>query len=148
MINAVTKSGTNSFSGAVFGFFTGTKVTSRNYFTSVNDQPEPSTGKDDGAEPSGTRYPKQALLLLHARTGHAGQTPGSHLPDPAYSYSKSTDESAWNTLWRIDHQVDQNNTWAFRWLREYAPQFNVIANQETLTSNDDETDLERRWSEH
>ena len=52
--------------------------------------------------------------------------------------------SAWNTLWRIDHQISANNTWAFRWLRESAPQFNVLDGaRDTVESNDDETDLDQ-----
>jgi hypothetical protein len=63
---------------------------------------------------------------------------------PEYSYSNSDDVSAWNTLWRIDHQVNSKNTWAFRWLRESAPQFNVFDGpRDTIESNDDETDLDQ-----
>jgi hypothetical protein len=143
VINAVTKSGTNSFSGAVFGFLTGTRVTSRNYFTRVNDQPEPATGKDEWGGTIGGPVLKNKLFFFFTLERVTLARPqAATFPVSAYSYSKSTDEAAWNTLWRIDHQASKNHTWAFRWLREYAPQFDVIANQETLTSNDDETDLD------
>ena len=47
-------------------------------------------------------------------------------------------------MWRIDHQLSSKHTWAFRWLRESAPQFNRLdGNQETLTSYGDETDLDQ-----
>ena len=63
---------------------------------------------------------------------------------PEFNYSTTDDVSAWNTLWRIDHQITPNNTWAFRWLRESAPQFNVLDGvNDTLESNDDETDLDQ-----
>jgi Carboxypeptidase regulatory-like domain/TonB dependent receptor len=144
VINAVTKSGTNSFSGAAFGFFTGTKVTSRNYFTRVNNEPEPATGKDEWGGTIGGPILRNKLFFFFTveRVTLARPQAATFTARPEFSYSKSTDESAWNTLWRIDHQVSKNNTWAFRWLREYAPQFDVIAGQETLSSNDDETDLD------
>ncbi len=45
---------------------------------------------------------------------------------------------------RIDHQLSNKHTWAFRWLRESAPQFNRLDGaQETLTSYGDETDLDQ-----
>ncbi len=47
-------------------------------------------------------------------------------------------------MWRIDHQLSSKHTWAFRWLRESAPQFNRLDGaQETLTSYGDETDLDQ-----
>jgi hypothetical protein len=56
----------------------------------------------------------------------------------------ASEESAWNTLWRIDHQLSNKHTWAFRWLRESAPQFGRLdGGQETLTSYGDETDLDQ-----
>ncbi len=63
---------------------------------------------------------------------------------PEYNYSVASEESAWNTLWRVDHQVNQNHTWAFRWLREVAPQFDRLDGaQETEESYGDETDLDQ-----
>ena len=63
---------------------------------------------------------------------------------PPENYSVASEESAWNTLSRLDHQVLQNHTWAFRWLREKAPQFNRLdGDQETRSSYGDETDLDQ-----
>ena len=58
--------------------------------------------------------------------------------------SDASEESAWNTLWRIDHQLNPKHTWAFRWLREVAPQFNRFdGDTETKDSYNDETDLDQ-----
>jgi hypothetical protein len=144
VINAVTKSGTNSFSGALFSFFTGTKVTSRNYFTRVNNQPEPATGKDEwGGTIGGPILRNKLFFFFTLERVTLARPQAATFPVSAHSYSKSTDESAWNTMWRLDHQINPKHSWAFRWLREYAPQFDVIAGQETLTSSDDETDLDQ-----
>ena len=42
------------------------------------------------------------------------------------------DRTDWNTLLRVDHQINQSHTWAVRWLREWAPQWNTIGNRQTL----------------
>ncbi len=52
-------------------------------------------------------------------------------------------------MWRLDHQLSSKHTWAFRWLRESAPQFNRLDGaQETLTSYGDETDLDQTMVGH
>jgi hypothetical protein len=41
VVNAVTKQGTNSFRGVVFGFFTNSKITAQDYFAKLVE----NTGK-------------------------------------------------------------------------------------------------------
>src|SRR4029450_7252836 len=42
----------------------------------------------------------------------------------------------------IDHQVSPKHSWAFRWLKETAPQFKQMdGSQETISSHNDDTDL-------
>jgi hypothetical protein len=144
VINAVTKSGTNSFAGAAFGFFTGKKVIARDYFTRVNDLPEPNAGKGEwGGTIGGPILLNKFFFFATLERVTAQRNQAATFPTrPDLSYSSATDEAAWNTMWRLDHQVNPKHSWAFRWLREYAPQFNILANQETATSNDDETDLD------
>ena len=44
---------------------------------------------------------------------------------PALNFSIAEDRTDWNTLVRFDHQINTNHTWAVRWLREWAPQWNT-----------------------
>jgi len=37
-----------------------------------------------------------------------------------------TTDRVWNSLLRVDHQINASNTWAARWLRESSPQLNQI----------------------
>ncbi len=146
VINAVTKSGTNQFSGSVFDFFTGKRVTARDYFTRVNNRPKPDVGKQEWGIAAGGPMVRNKLFFFGTveRVVQSRNQQGTFPTRPEFNYSNTDDVSAWNTLWRIDHQINAANTWAFRWLREYAPQFNVIEGaQETVESNDDETDLDQ-----
>jgi hypothetical protein len=145
VINAVTKSGTNQFSGSVFSFFTDKSVIAKDYFTRVNNLPKPDTGKEEWGGSIGGPVLRNKLFFFATleRVEQARNQTGIFPTRPEINYSNTDDVSAWNTLWRIDHQINANNTWAFRWLREYAPQFNVINNPETVSSNDDETDLDQ-----
>src|SRR5262245_46090236 len=47
VINAVTKSGTNQFSGSAFDFITGRRVTSKDYFTKRDDLEKPQVSKQE-----------------------------------------------------------------------------------------------------
>jgi hypothetical protein len=146
VVNAVTKSGTNNLSGSAFAFFTGKAVTEKDFFTRVNDDPKPDVGKQEWGFTLGGPIVRNKLHYfgsverLVLRRNWAKSYPNR----PDVSFSTSGDEAAWNTLWRIDHQMNAQHTWAFRWLREFAPQFKQIdGGQETISSHNDETDLDQ-----
>src|SRR5215510_3004319 len=146
VINAVTKSGTNQFSGSAFDFFTGKSVTARDYFAKQSDSPKPDVKKKEWGGTVGGPIVRNKLHFFASveRLVQQRNQSKSYPTRPEYSFSTTDDVSAWNTLWRIDHQVTSNNTWAFRWLRESAPQFNVLDGaRDTVESNDDETDLDQ-----
>lgn len=146
MINAVTKSGTNSFTGAAFGFFTGKKIIARDFFTRVNNLAEPSTGKDEWGGTLGGPILRNKLFFFATveRVVLARNMAGTYPNRPELNFSAVADESAWNTMWRLDHQLNPSNTWAFRWLREYAPQYDrpQVGNN-SLNALSDETDLDQ-----
>src|SRR6185503_4811938 len=56
---------------------------------------------------------------------------------PEFNASPTTLDRVWNTMIRFDHQINANNTWNVRWLRESSPQLNqiipVIVGAATLT---------------
>jgi hypothetical protein len=146
VINAVTKSGTNQFRGSGFAFFTGKAVTARDYFARASGADKPDVGKEEwGATVGGPIKRNKLFFFASLERLVAKRNWSREFPlRPSYSYSTASEESAWNTLWRLDHQLTQNHTWAFRWLREKAPQFNRLdGTQETLESYGDETDLDQ-----
>ena len=62
---------------------------------------------------------------------------------PDLDFSIAEDRTDWNTVVRFDHQINANHTWAVRWLRETAPQWNTVGTRQTLQSLQDETDLDQ-----
>jgi hypothetical protein len=146
VINAVTKSGTNQFRGSAFGFFTGKQMTSRDFFARQNGDPKPDAGKEEWGGTFGGPVKRNKLFFFASLERLiANRNWSREFPlRPEFSYTTVSEESAWNTLWRVDHQLTGNHTWAFRWLREVAPQFNRLdGTEETLSSYGDETDLDQ-----
>ena len=146
VINAVTKQGSNQFRGSVFDFFTGRSVTAKDYFTRVNNLDKAQVAKQEWGGTVGGPILKNKLHFFASveRLVQNRNQSKTYPTRPEFSFASADDVSAWNTLWRIDHQITPSNTWAFRWLRESAPQFNVLDGaRDTAESNDDETDLDQ-----
>jgi hypothetical protein len=146
VINAVTKQGTNQIRGSAFDFFTGRAVTAKDYFTEKSGAEKPQVKKQEWGGTIGGPVIRNKLHFFASleRVVQQRNQSKTYPTRPEFSFSSTDDVSAWNTLWRIDHQVSANNTWAFRWLRESAPQFNVLDGaRDTVESNDDETDLDQ-----
>ena len=146
VVNAVTKSGTNSFSGSAFNYWTGKALTERNFFNKVLDEPKPEVGKTEWGFTIGGPVVRNKLHFFVSveRLVIARPWARTFPTRPEFNYSTEGEESAWNTMWRIDHQINPKHTWAFRWLREVAPQFRRLdGNTETLQSYNDETDLDQ-----
>ena len=51
---------------------------------------------------------------------------------PEFTKNVVWQDRVWNALTRFDHQINANNTWGVRWLREDSPQFNQIIGAVTL----------------
>jgi hypothetical protein len=148
VINAVTKSGSNQISGSAFQFFTGKGVTAKDFFAKANGQPKPEVGKTEWGGTIGGPILKNQLFYFFSleRITQKRNQSRSFPSRPELSFASTDDVGAWNTFIRFDHQFTRNNTWAFRWQREYAPQFNVLdGDKDTTTSNDDETDLDQTF---
>ncbi len=146
VINAVTKSGTNSFTGSAFNFYTSKGMTNKDFFTEAQGLEKPDVGKKEWGGTLGGPIVRNKLHFFVSleRISQSRNFTKTFLARPEYSTSVGSEESAWNTLWRVDHQINANHTWAFRWLQERAPQFNRLdGEQETLESYGDETDFDR-----
>lgn len=145
VLNAVTKSGTNQFRGSAFDYLTSSKVTTKDYFARVNNLPKPEPRKQEWGGTIGGPVVKDKLHFFFSleRIVLNRNQSRSFASAPELNFSNTDEVQSWNTLWRVDHQINANHTWAFRWLREASPQFLVITGNNTPQTSTDETDLDQ-----
>src|SRR5262249_13946842 len=62
---------------------------------------------------------------------------------PELNFTTFTHDNVWNWMARLDHQINANNTWAVRWLRESSPQTDQFtATNLTRTRAEQENDVD------
>ena len=153
VINSITKQGTNEVTGALFNYFTSNNLTAYDYFVAQDPvlqaakDKEPSSKKEFGGVVGGPLIRDRAhfFFSLERQLVAPGRTK-VFATRPELNFTHVENWTAWNTLIRFDHQVNANNTWAFRWLRELAPQFDLLGGrQATLHAQEDETDNDQTY---
>jgi len=145
VVNAVTKSGTNQFKGVIFGSAASNKLTAEDYFVHEKHLLKPTTTRRDwGGVLGGPIVKNKAhfFVSLERQVDNPNRT-RTFDTRPSLDFAIAEDRTDWNTLFRFDHQINANHTWAVRWLREWAPQWYTIGNRQTLQSYQDETDLDQ-----
>jgi hypothetical protein len=145
IVNAVTKAGTNQFKGVVFGELAANALTAPDYFVRTQNLAKPTSVRRDWGGVLGgpiVRNKAHFFVSLERQVDNPNRT--RVFPTrPSLNFSIAEDRTDWNTLIRFDHQINKNNTWAVRWLREIAPQWYTVGTKQTLQSTQDETDLDQ-----
>ncbi len=145
IVNAVTKSGTNKFSGVAFGYMVSNSLTEKDYFAEQGGLPKAHVEKREWGFVLGgpvVRNKAHFFVSLERQVDKPNRT--RVFPTrPSLDYSIVEDRNDWNTMIRFDHQISSNHTWAVRWLRELAPQYPIVVNRSTLDTFQDETDLDQ-----
>jgi Carboxypeptidase regulatory-like domain len=150
IVNAVTKVGTNQFKGVIFGYTANNDLTAMDYFVkqsqgTANPLAKPTTTKREYGGVIGGPIIKnkaQFFFSLERQVDNPNRT-RAFPTRPSLDFSLAEDRTDWNTLIRVDHQINANHTWAVRWLREWAPQWYTIGTKVTKESFQDETDLDQ-----
>jgi hypothetical protein len=145
IVNAVTKAGTNQFEGVAFGYSAANALTSADPLVKFSNQAKPTTTQREwGGVIGGPIVKNKAhfFFSLERQIDDPNRT-GQFSARPEYNFAIAEDRTDWNTLIRFDHQISKSNTWAVRWLREWAPQWRTMAARRTLDSYQDETDLDQ-----
>jgi hypothetical protein len=145
VVNAITKSGTNQFKGVVFAEGASNKLTAEDYFVRTRDLPKPTAVRRDWGGVLGGPIVKNKAHFFVSLERQVDNPNRTRVFDtrPSLNFSIAEDRTDWNTLVRYDHQVSKNNSFAVRWLREWAPQWYTIGTRQTLESYQDETDLDQ-----
>ena len=144
IVNSITKQGTNRLSGVLFDYYTSERMTTEDYFVARNDSVnKPETNKTEFGGVIGGPIVRDKAHFFVSVERQLVNPSRSRVYDsrPDLNFSLSENWKAWNTMFRVDHQMNANNTWAFRTIREVAPQFNLVGNRSaTLNTIQDETD--------
>jgi Carboxypeptidase regulatory-like domain/TonB dependent receptor-like, beta-barrel len=123
IVNAITKQGTNAFRGSAFGFYTGSRITAPDFFTRQQNLPRPDTSKRQwGGTIGGPIIRDKTHFFVSFESVNVDQGLSRVYPSrPDMNFSDVVYSNFWNTLYRVDHQANAQNTYAFRWLRDYQP---------------------------
>ncbi len=145
VVNAVSKQGTNQFHGTAFNFFQNQNMTLRNYFAQQQNLPKPNARQVQyGGNVGGpiVRDKLHFFVNLERIDQNRGLTQNT-VARPELNFTTFTHDNVWNWMARADHQINANNTWAVRWLRESSPQSNqYVATNRTRSTVEKETDVD------
>jgi hypothetical protein len=146
VVNAVTKAGSNAMHGSGFGFFQDSSLTDKDYFTK----------KDSTRRKADTQYQRyggtiggpivQDKMHYFFSLERFSIDRGNIInitTRPDLNDTQSTMDRVWNTIVRGDHQVNRNNTYSVRWLRESSPQQNQIIGAVTAAAARSEADIDQ-----
>src|SRR5438445_6799716 len=128
VVNAITKQGTNAFRGSAFAFVQDAVLTQRDYFAKQDELPKPDTTfQQYGFTLGGPIVKDKAHFFASVERVIIDDARTIDIPSrPDLDASPTTRTRVWNTLLRLDHQIKAGLFWNVRWLREDAPQRNVI----------------------
>src|SRR5438876_8561570 len=130
VVNAVSKQGTNNLHGTAFFFDQNQSMTSLDYFAKQRNLTKPEAQQKQWGGNLGGPIVKNKVhffVNLERIDQNRGRTMNINAR-PELNFTDFTHDNGWNWLVRIDHQINANNTWAVRWLRETSPQTNQFPN--------------------
>jgi outer membrane receptor protein involved in Fe transport len=145
VINAVTKSGTNNWHGSAFENFQDADLTAKDYFAKKNDSAKPDTRYQRlGGTVGGPIVKDKAHFFFSLERFIIDEGVTINIPTrPSFNTTTTEKTRVWNTVVRGDHQINANNTWGVRWLREDSPQYNQIIDNVTLDASREEFDVDQ-----
>ena len=145
IVNVVTKQGTNSFRGVAFAYAASNRLTARDFLAKEGNLPKPETTRRDWGFVVGgpiVRNKAHFFFSLERQVDKPNRT-RVFSTRPSLNFSIAEDRTNWNALIRFDHQINANQTWAVRWLREDAPQHSLVGPRSTRETFGDETDRDQ-----
>ena len=145
VVNAVSKQGTNVVHGVAFFFDQNQSMTSLDYFAKKQNLAKPEAQQKQWGGNIGGPIVKDKLHYF-ANLERIDQNRARTIKinaRPELNFTDFTHDNVWNWMLRVDHQINRNNTWAVRWLRESSPQSNqYTATTFTRTRNEAEDDVD------
>ncbi|MBI3494257.1 MAG: TonB-dependent receptor [Acidobacteria bacterium] len=145
IVNAVSRQGTNLMHGTAFFFDQNQTMTSLDYFAAQQGLDKPEARQLQWGGWLGGAIVKDKLHYF-ANLERIDQNRARTIninARPELNFTDFTHDNVWNWMVRMDHQINANNTWAVRWLRESSPQTNqYTATNLTRTRAEQENDVD------
>ncbi len=147
VLNAVTKSGGNTFHAVAFGYFQRADWNQKDFFARRNDLPKPDSEFNSWGFTAGGPIVRDKLHYFVSYENDKDQTGvvGSFAERPELNFSTTEDNEIENVLAKLDYQVGAGTHVAGRFLRETSPQFNQIIGDATLAASREEDDTDSNW---
>ncbi len=144
IINAITKQGTNDFKGTLGAFIADAAYTEDDFFVKQGLAQKPDTHANRFTGNLGGPIIQDRLhFFANVERVEIDRANRFVIPGRTDVVPPVTQDRVWNTMLRVDHQINTNNTWAARWLRESSPQTNQIIGNVTPAASREETDVDQ-----
>ncbi len=151
VLNAVTKSGGNSFHGSAFTYLQRSDWNETDFFVERSGRENPETRFDALGFTLGgpiVRDKVHFFVSYEDNTNRAGVA-GVFNTRPELNFTTTVDNKIKNYLAKVDYQISASNHLAARYLMEDSPQFNLIINNlnsvATLAAAREEADTDSNW---
>ena len=129
VVNAVTKSGTNSLHGSALRLLPGRQPDDEGLLREAERTwRRPTRSYQRWGGTVGGPIVKDKMHYFGSLERFAIDRPNTIVipARPDLNDQQTTQDRVWNTIIRGDHQINANNTYSVRWLRETSPQTNQI----------------------
>ena len=148
VLNAITKSGGNSFRGSGFFYYQDSSLNSKNFFTERQGAEQPDFTVSSLGGTLGGPILKDRLFFFGSieRTKPNEGVSRTFNTRPDLDFATTEDNLLENILVKTDWQLAADHKFAFRYLREYSPQVNqIIGGRTTLEASREEDDTDTGW---
>ncbi|MEA2600243.1 MAG: hypothetical protein QOF89_1235 [Acidobacteriota bacterium] len=151
VLNAVTKSGGNSFHGSAFSYLQRSDWNETDFFVERSGRQNPNTKYDARGFTLGGPivHDKLHFFVSYEDDIAKAGVAGIFNARPELNFTTTVDNKIKNHLAKVDYQITANNHLAGRYLRENSPQFNQIISAgnsvATLASAREEADTDSNW---
>jgi Carboxypeptidase regulatory-like domain/TonB dependent receptor-like, beta-barrel/TonB-dependent Receptor Plug Domain len=134
VVNAVTKQGTNAWRGSMFGYFTDSGMTAKDFFVEQQGLEKPETRKNQwGGTIGGPILRDRMHFFASFERQDRDEGRSRHYPTrPDRSFSVAQETNSWNYLGRVDHSLSANQNYSVRFLWDHQPNYNQVLGNGTI----------------
>ncbi|MEO7273515.1 MAG: hypothetical protein ABIX28_06740 [Vicinamibacterales bacterium] len=127
------------------GFFQDGSLTTKDYFAKKRDLAKADTNYQRWGATVGGPIVHDKIQYFASLERFAINRPNTIVipARPDLNDQQTTKDRVWNTIIRGDHQINANNTYSVRWLRETSPQKNQIIGAVTARAAREEADVDQ-----